>query len=180
VNEFVEECRREWKRLGVPDHVAAEMVADLEADLDEAEAEGASAEEVLGSGASDARTFASAWAVERGVVGRAPRSRRRVLRRSRLLAALATCALAVAIAGAVLVIAASPSAQRRGGVWIASPPPPSSAPVTMRVIGPEVVAGDLVVGVDDGSADTRTLGAILLIVGLAGIAPLTMISLWRE
>jgi hypothetical protein len=50
----------------------------------------------------------------------------------------------------------------------------------MRVIGPEVVAGDLVVGVDDGSADTRTLGAILLIVGLAGIAPLTMISLWRE
>jgi hypothetical protein len=179
VNEFVDECRREWKRLGVPDHVAAEMAADLEADLDEAAAEGVSAEEVLGSAAFDARSFASAWAAERGVVGRAPRSGRRLVRRSHLLAALATCALAAAIAGAALVIAASPSAQRRAGVWVATPPPPSSAPVTMRVIGPEVVAGDLVVGVDDGTDDTRTVGAVLLIVGLAGVAPLTMISLWR-
>ena len=176
MNEFVDECRREWKRLGVPDHVAAEMAADLEADLDEAAAEGVSAEEVLGSGAFDARSFASAWAAERGVVGR---SRRRLVRRSHLRAALATCALAAAIAGAALVIAASPSAQRRAGVWVATPPPPSSAPVTMRVIGPEVVAGDLVVGVDDGTDDTRTVGAVLLIVGLAGVAPLTMSSVWR-
>src|SRR5213078_3798596 len=68
VNEFVEECRREWKRLGVPDPVANEMAADLEADLGEAEAEGVSAEEVLGSGAFDPRSFAGSWAAERGVV----------------------------------------------------------------------------------------------------------------
>jgi len=40
VNEFVEECRREWRRLGVPDPIANEMAADLTADIEEAEAEG--------------------------------------------------------------------------------------------------------------------------------------------
>ena len=68
MNEFVEECRREWKRLHVPDPVANEMAADLEADLAEAEADGSSPEEVLGTGAFDARSFAAAWATERGVV----------------------------------------------------------------------------------------------------------------
>lgn len=67
MSEFVEECRREWRRLSVPDAIANEMAADLEADLKEAEAEGASAEEVLGSGAFDPRAFAAAWAAERGV-----------------------------------------------------------------------------------------------------------------
>jgi hypothetical protein len=44
--EFVEECRREWRRLGVPDPIANEMAADLAADIEEAEAEGGSAEDV--------------------------------------------------------------------------------------------------------------------------------------
>ena len=34
MSEFVDECRREWHRLGVPDPVANEMAADLTADLD--------------------------------------------------------------------------------------------------------------------------------------------------
>lgn len=67
MSEFVEECRREWKRLRVPDPVANEMAADLEADLAEAEAEGDSAEQVLGSGAFDPRSFAASWAAARGV-----------------------------------------------------------------------------------------------------------------
>ena len=50
---FVDECRREWKRLGVPEAVANEMAADLAADLDEAAAEGVSGEEVLGNGYFD-------------------------------------------------------------------------------------------------------------------------------
>ena len=33
---FIEECRQEWKRLGVPDSMAEEMAAELEADLAEA------------------------------------------------------------------------------------------------------------------------------------------------
>src|SRR5580698_6087140 len=70
VNEFVDECRREWRRLGVPDPVANEMAADLTADLEEAQAEGGSAEDVLGNGAFDPRRFAAAWATARGVTGR--------------------------------------------------------------------------------------------------------------
>ena len=65
MNEFVEECRREWKRLRVPDPAANEMAAELAADLQEAEAEGVSAEDLLGSGAFDPRSFATAWAAVR-------------------------------------------------------------------------------------------------------------------
>jgi hypothetical protein len=54
---YVEECRQEWKRLGVPDLLAEEMAADLEADLAEAEADGVSATEMLGE--SDPRRFAA-------------------------------------------------------------------------------------------------------------------------
>jgi hypothetical protein len=72
VREFIEECRREWRRLRVPDPVADDMAADLAADLEEAEADGASAEEVLGTGASDPRSFAASWAAERGVIPPAP------------------------------------------------------------------------------------------------------------
>src|SRR5580698_11550827 len=79
VSEFVDECRREWRRLGVPDPIANEMAADLTADLEEAEAEGGSAEDVLGNSAFDPRRFAGSWAVARGVTGpsvAAPTSRR--------------------------------------------------------------------------------------------------------
>ncbi len=65
--EFVEECRREWKRLGVPDPVANEMALDLTADIEEAEADGGSAEDVLGNSLFDPRRFAAAWASARGV-----------------------------------------------------------------------------------------------------------------
>ena len=66
MNAYVEECRREWKRLEVPDLLAEEMSAELEADLAEAEADGVSAAEMLGE--SDPRRFAFTWAKERGLV----------------------------------------------------------------------------------------------------------------
>ena len=67
MSTYVEECRREWKRLGVPDLLADEMATELEADLAEAEADGVSAAEMLGE--SDPRRFAASWAKERGLVG---------------------------------------------------------------------------------------------------------------
>ena len=71
---FIEECRYEWKRLGVPDSMADEMAAELEADLAEAEADGVSAAEMLGE--SDPRRFAANWARERGLVAEpAPKKR---------------------------------------------------------------------------------------------------------
>ena len=72
MNEFVEECRREWRRLGVPDPIANEMAADLTADIEEAEAEGGSAEDVLGNSVFDARRFAASWAGARGVTAPVP------------------------------------------------------------------------------------------------------------
>ena len=71
---FVEECRREWKRLGVPDLMADEMATDLEADLAEAQADGVSAAEILGE--SDPRRFAQTWASERGLVSEPPAQKR--------------------------------------------------------------------------------------------------------
>lgn len=68
MNDFVDECRREWKRLGVPEPVANEMAVDLTADIADAEADGGSAESVLGDGFFDARRFAASWAGARGVI----------------------------------------------------------------------------------------------------------------
>ena len=75
---FVEECRREWKRLGVPDLLAEEVATELESDLAEAEADGVTAAEMLGE--SDPRRFAAAWARERGLIIEPPpkRSRKRL------------------------------------------------------------------------------------------------------
>ena len=73
---FIEECRYEWRRLGVPDSMAEEMAAELEADLAEAQADGVSAAEMLGE--SDPRRFAANWARERGLVSEpAPKTNRR-------------------------------------------------------------------------------------------------------
>jgi hypothetical protein len=78
MSAFVEECRQEWKRLGVPDLLAEEMATELEADLAEAEADGVSAAELLGD--ADPHVFAATWATERGLVtGTPPKKTRRGL-----------------------------------------------------------------------------------------------------
>ena len=76
-SDFVEQCRQEWSRLGVPDALAEEMAAELAADLKEAEADGISAEGLLGDSASDPRSFAASWAAERGVIADSARRRKR-------------------------------------------------------------------------------------------------------
>jgi hypothetical protein len=72
MSEFVEQCRREWRRLGVADPLAEEMAADLTSDLDEAEAEGVSADDYLGASASDPHSFAASWASARGIIPTPP------------------------------------------------------------------------------------------------------------
>jgi hypothetical protein len=180
VNEFVEECRREWKRLGVPDPVANEMAADLAADLEEAEAEGASAEEVLGSGAFDPRSFATAWAAERGLIQRPQLpTGRGLLLRSRLPAAIGAIFALIAIIGAVLVIPASSNGPRR----FALPPPLAVATTPDGVFvtaAPGPLASVMVIREDlnDSGVDAHTIGSVLLIVGLAGSVPLMLFWLW--
>ena len=188
MSEFVEACRREWKRLRVPDAVANEMAADLDADLEEAEAEGASPEDVLGSSAFDPRSFAASWAAERGVVGPVPIGLERAPVRSRAVVALALSAL-VAAAGIALALTATPGGSTRlalarpSGVTFIGPfgiarakilrlgrgaGKPVLPRLRIRTVAPPP-ARPFVVNVSPRGADLRTIGVILLIVGIGGL-----------
>jgi len=107
MSEFVEQCRQEWKRLGVPDPLAEEMAADLASDLSDAEAEGISAEEFLGSSASDPRSFAASWAAERGIIPEAP-SRDDARRRPLALMTFTALAATALIVAALLLLTGEP------------------------------------------------------------------------
>lgn len=107
MNEFVEQCRREWKRLGVPDPLADEMAADLASDLGEAEADGVSVEELLGGSARDPRSFAVSWATERGVIPERP-GRRSARRRPRFLVAFTALAAFALVVAALLLATGEP------------------------------------------------------------------------
>jgi hypothetical protein len=106
MNDFVEQCRREWRRLGVPDPLADEMAADLTSDLAEAEADGVSAEELLGSSAFDPRSFAASWAGERGIVPAARPARAR--RRPFVLLAFTAFASVTLVVAALLLATGQP------------------------------------------------------------------------
>jgi hypothetical protein len=107
MSDFVEQCRREWRRLNVPDPLAEEMAADLASDLKEAEAEGVPAEELLGSSASDPRSFAASWAAERGIIPEPP-SRAKTRSRPRFLVALTALAAITVIVSALLLATGEP------------------------------------------------------------------------
>jgi hypothetical protein len=137
MSDFVEQCRREWERLRVPAPVANEMAADLAADLEEAEAEGVSAEEVLGRSAFDPRSFAASWATERGVIPSAipTAPRQESASRTLLLAALATLAASGLIVAALIAlpgrsrsVAMAPTPHLRVSVA----PPASSGPLVLH------------------------------------------------
>jgi hypothetical protein len=203
VNPFVEECRREWKRLGVPDPVANEMAADLEVDLAEAEADGTSAEEVLGTGAFDAPSFAAAWAEERGVVPRATETAKPRGRVPRAAIAIAGFAL-VAVVGAVLLVvtvhssearlaAGAPLLKARAFQRIEALPrivhrgrlhlvlPPLGRAVVVPVPVPSPLGGRVVVVNDNNAASAGSIaGLVLLLVGLAGIVFSAAYMLWTR
>jgi hypothetical protein len=130
MSEFVEDCRREWRRLGVPNPAANEMAADLAADLKEAEQNGVSAEEVLGEGAFDARAFAASWASERGLV---PDSQHDRLRNHRMLVTATVALLAVAgvTVGAVLAFNHSSPRPAITNVGTARQPTQTFAPIAV-------------------------------------------------
>jgi hypothetical protein len=177
VNEFVEQCRREWKRLGVPSEVADEMAAELAADLNE----GVSSEDVLGRDAADARSFAAAWAAERAVV---PRRRKAI--RIGVLAAATALALVV-IAGALLALLASPSRGTRLSIQPAPEWTPTGSsqrvwvgpPARVTIVaapGPSARTPPLVrlTTQSDSGTDQRTVGFVLLIIGTTGLVITTL------
>lgn len=103
MSDFVEQCRAEWKRLGVPESIAEEMAADLASDIREAEVDGISVEELLGSSASDPLAFAASWATERGIVP--IRQDQANGRRGRLPLVAFTAVAAIALIVAALLLA---------------------------------------------------------------------------
>ena len=107
MSDFVEQCRREWRRLGVADRLADEMAADLAADLGEAEAEGVSAEELLGSSVFDPTAFAASWAAERGIIP-GPPSDGNAGRRPLVLVAFTAVAAITVIVTALLLATGEP------------------------------------------------------------------------
>jgi hypothetical protein len=112
MNEFVGQCRQEWRRLGVADPLAEEMAADLASDLTDAEADGVSAEDFLGSSILDPRSFATSWAAERGVIPE-PASRGKGRRRPLVLVAFTTLAAIALIGAALLLVTGNPNVTLR-------------------------------------------------------------------
>ena len=167
MNEFVQRCRREWRRLRVPPDAAAEMAAELEVDLEEATAEGAGPEEVVGTGVSDPRAFAAAWAAERGVVRRPPS-------RQRLLAGAIVAFVAVAVTGAALAIFGTPSRSTATPIF----PPPRARIMTVAAPREAVWVTDAPTRSSGGEA--RGIGFVLLIVGLAGATPAALLWVRRR
>jgi hypothetical protein len=197
VNDFVEQCRREWKRLRVPDHLADEMAAELAADLHEAEAEGASVEDVLGSGARDPRSFAASWAAERALVP-PPRLTARLPRTPLVLAAIASLTLVTAI-GAALVVFASPEASaatvairvpdemrgpRAPAAWPRAriaPSPAYTSPQAARGVWIQHDGRGVLLAERLGSGvEINKIGSILLIVGLVGVVAAMLFLFWSS
>src|SRR4029077_9452026 len=87
--------------------LAEEMATDLASDLRDAEAEGVSAEEFLGSSVFDPRSFAASWAAERGIIPE-PRSRGNARRRPLVLVAFTSLAAITLIVAALLLLTGEP------------------------------------------------------------------------
>jgi hypothetical protein len=132
MNDFVEQCRREWKRLGVPDRFAEEMAVELAFDLADAEADGVSADEFLGSSASDPSSFAAAWAAERGIIPDTT-TRADARRRPLVLVAFTGLAAIAVIISALLLATGEPKLS----LATTTPPPgPSRTVVSTSAAAP--------------------------------------------
>jgi hypothetical protein len=175
VSEFVEECRREWRRLGVPDPVANEMAADLTADLDEAEAEGGSPEDVLGNSAFDPRRFAAAWATARGVTGPLTPDRLSPWRpRAVIVLTVLLGALTFGAALGLLVGRSTSSIAFAARRIVAGPGPfRFFQPGPGRIVVP--APGVPFVGRQIAGVDVHSLALMVLIVGVVGLALLAVL-----
>jgi hypothetical protein len=161
MSDFLDDCRREWRRLRVPDPIAEEMAADLAADLEQARVEGVAAEEVLGTGVFDPRGFAADWATQRGVIPDSlPPSRPR--RRWLALAGFACSAVLIALGAAMAVLAFHGA--NVAGVARAASPTHLVSPIQgfTHPVGPP-------------APDLRPLALALLAIGLLGVASTTVL-----
>ena len=166
MSDFVQQCRREWERLRVPDSVANEMAADLAADLKEAETEGVSAEEVLGRSAFDPRSFAASWATERGVIP-STSHRESASRRPLVLAALAT----LTVIGLIVAVFIALPVRSESVAMTPAPPQP-------RVLAPPAPSGPFVLHSGPIAADVFAWILLMVVTVLAVIVSARLWSAW--
>ncbi|HEY1832486.1 MAG TPA: hypothetical protein VGG38_19770 [Acidimicrobiales bacterium] len=169
MSEFIEECRREWRRLGVPDPIANEMAADLSADLDEAQAEGGSAEDVLGNSAFDPRRFASSWAVARGVTNQAVWARP-VLRRRPVLIGVAAFIGALMVGAALVALGGIHRSSMAVAVAVARP-------VRVFIPGANRIQFSGPVGPFGGGRLTGLIDPLALLVVVCGVLGLGILAI---
>lgn len=174
MSDFVEQCRKEWRRLGVPTDAANEMAADLSADLAEAEADGASPEEVLGNGVFDARTFAATWAAARGLVEPPvlrPATWRQLLRP---LVLAGVVSVGFVLAGLAVLGRGHASFAVSAAKRVAFPFPPSPPLPPKAFLGPRLMVPRFIL---ERSHELQPLGFILLGIGLVGLG--VTLFLWK-
>jgi hypothetical protein len=152
----------------VPEIEANEMAADLEADLADAQADGASPEEVLGNGYFDAKSFAASWAIARGVVSVAPVDRGTIRIRSLVLALGALVGAVVAVVGLLILVR-----PRSGSQAIAA------APFGRRVIRPvpSILENPHHFFFAGPQSAIDPLGWVLFVAGLIGLVVIFWV--WR-
>ncbi len=176
MSQFVDECRKEWHRLGVVEAVANEMAADLEVDLAEAEADGVAPEAVLGNGFFDAQGFAGAWASARGVVDtgrRIPGSRRPPFW---ALAAGVSVGVSVVVLGLVVVV----GGHRFGSTSMASASP-IAGPIVRQPLAPGLFAGPRRVMLGRPVFAVAAIGGVAVLAGLVGLIGLgVLLWFWRS
>jgi hypothetical protein len=181
--DFIEQCRREWKRLGVPDPIANEMAIDLTADIEEAEAEGGSAEDVLGNSLFDPRRFAAAWASARGVTA-PPASvdpfvplvrERHPWYRPAMIIAVSVFGFLTALAALALVVGG------RGSAMAAPIRRIITAPGSIRLIGPASVMPPLrnFAGTSVAVQNGAPIFVLAFVVLLGGVVILGLAVLYR-
>jgi hypothetical protein len=154
------------------------MAADLSADLDEAEAEGGTPEDVLGNSAFDPRRFAAAWAVARGVTGPPAPEARPSWRSPVAVVAVALLGALVVAAGFVLLVGRGSSSIAVVTHRIAAAPGSirflPTGPRRMAVPGP---LGPFV-GTQVAGVTVHPLAFLLLAVGVMGLVVLGLLALW--
>jgi hypothetical protein len=175
MSTFVDECRKEWSRLRVPEAEANEMAADLEADLAEAKSEGVSPEEVLGNGYFDPRSFAASWAASRGFVH--PRRPAPVTIQVRTLAfALAALVAAAFVVLGMALLFGTPVVGRSMSAAVGPFSHHLRRPPLPSLFVPPSGAHSVVLG-PVAPPSLQLAGVILFVVGLAGLAAILWI--WR-
>jgi hypothetical protein len=168
VNELVSACHKEWKRLGVPNTVAEEMVTELETHLREAHADGISTVHALGPAALDPCSFAQEWAEARGVIPPAnePDSARRRQRRLPLRG----LSIPFTAFGLAVVVGALMATQRPTWRHFLGLP-------HLRFMGSVTGQGSFWAG---PSVELIKVGTLLLLLGIIGLIATSAFRLWTH